>query len=96
MSLHVPIPTWDGDEENAAVIWVDADELTADERSDAARMINAVGRVLSHSEPDATSEFEGRQIGDHTLVTDPDVLQQLAEAGEFTFDEFYWDSGNTG
>lgn len=91
MGVHVPIPTWDDDEENPSVLWVDADELSIWERSEAARLINAVDRVLSNDDFWALSEWSGQRIGGYLVIDDPYVIQDLEEAGEFEFDEFYWD-----
>jgi hypothetical protein len=39
------------------------------------------------------AEFEGLTVGGHVLITDPDLLIRLEEAGQLDFDELYYSAG---
>jgi len=53
------------------------------------RYTSAVGHFLRTGEPDHLAEFEGEEINGLPLVTDPDILIELAQAGELSLDELY-------
>ncbi|MGB7283919.1 MAG: hypothetical protein WBE13_16755 [Candidatus Acidiferrum sp.] len=38
-------------------------------------------------------EFEGLKVAGHVLITDPDTLIRLEEAGQLDFDAFYYSVG---
>jgi hypothetical protein len=53
------------------------------------RYMTAVGKYLRTGDVDALAEFQGQSIGGHILITDPDTLSFLAQAGALTLDEIY-------
>jgi hypothetical protein len=53
------------------------------------RYMAGVGNYLRFGDVDALAEFQGRSIGGHVLITDPDTLSVLAQAGALTIDEIY-------
>lgn len=53
------------------------------------RYMSAVGKYLRTGDVDGLAEFEGKSIGGHSLITDPDLLSSLAQAGALTLDEIY-------
>jgi len=53
------------------------------------RYLSAVGKYLRTMNADALGEFEGQSIGGHPLITDPDTLSFLAQAGALQLDEIY-------
>jgi hypothetical protein len=53
------------------------------------RYMSAVGNYLRTGDMDTLAEFEGKSIAGHALITDPDILSSLAEAGALTLDEIY-------
>ena len=53
------------------------------------RYMSAVGKYLRSGDTDALSKFKGKSIGGHALITDPDTLSVLAQAGALTLDEIY-------
>lgn len=53
------------------------------------RYMSAVGQYLKTGNADALDEFEGQSIAGHTLITDPDVLNSLAQAGALQLDSIY-------
>lgn len=53
------------------------------------RYMSAVGKYLRAGDVDGLAEFQGRSIAGHVLITDPDILSSLAEAGALTLDEIY-------
>lgn len=53
------------------------------------RYMSAVGKYLRKGDVDALSEFQGKSIGGHPLITDPEVLRSLAHAGALSLDEIY-------
>jgi hypothetical protein len=53
------------------------------------RYMSAVGNYLRTGETDALAEFEGQSISGHRLITDPDTLSSLAQAGALQLDEIY-------
>jgi hypothetical protein len=57
---------------------------------------NTVLRKWRAAEDGAYEEllaFEGQTVAGHVLITDPDVLIQLEEAGQLDFDAFYYSLG---
>jgi hypothetical protein len=53
------------------------------------RYMSAVGQYLRSGNTQALSEFEGRSIDEHDLITDPEVLNVLAEAGSLQLEGIY-------
>jgi hypothetical protein len=53
------------------------------------KYMSAVGRYLRTGDVEALAEFRNQSIGGHTLITDPDTLSILAQAGALTLDEIY-------
>jgi lambda repressor-like predicted transcriptional regulator len=53
------------------------------------RYMSAVSKYLRTGDVDGLAEFEGKSIGGHALITDPDILSSLAQAGALTLDEIY-------
>jgi hypothetical protein len=53
------------------------------------RYMSAVGQCLRTGKTDALDEFEGQSIAGHRLITDPDTLSSLAQAGALQLDEIY-------
>jgi hypothetical protein len=51
--------------------------------------MSAVGKYLRTGNTDALSKFEGKSIGGHRLITDPDTLSSLAQAGALELDQIY-------
>jgi len=49
----------------------------------------AVGKYLRTGDSDSLDEFRGKSIGGHLLITDPDTLGSLAQAGALQLDEIY-------
>jgi hypothetical protein len=45
------------------------------------RYLSAVGLYLRKGNMDSLAEFEGQSIGGYPLITDPDTLTELAQAG---------------
>ncbi len=59
---------------------------------DASRLgkyMSAVGKYLRTGETDALEEFEGQSIAGHFLITDPEQLSSLAQAGALQLDQIY-------
>lgn len=48
-----------------------------------------VGEYLRTGNVGGLKEFEGQTIAGHALITDPDLLGSLAQAGALTLDEIY-------
>ncbi len=59
------------------------------EASRLGRYRSAVGKYLRTGDTDALSEFEGKSIGGHRLITDPETLSSLAQAGALDLDHIY-------
>ncbi len=59
------------------------------EASRLGRYMSAVGRYLRTGDTDALGEFEGQSIAGHPLITDPEMLSSLAQAGALQLDEIY-------
>ena len=53
------------------------------------RYMSAVGKFLVSGDTDPLEEFEGLSIAGHRLITDPDVLSTLAQAGALQLDQIY-------
>lgn len=53
------------------------------------RYMSAVGQYLRSGSTETLSEFEGRSIEGHELITDPEVLNVLAEAGSLQLESIY-------
>jgi hypothetical protein len=51
--------------------------------------MSAVGKYLRTGNVDALQEFQGQSISGHLLITDPDTLGSLAQAGALSLDEIY-------
>lgn len=69
-------------------IRVEADSLTADERSTLAAYLNAVEKVLG-GDPYAAAEFEGVEIAGQRLPTDGDEIEDLDDQGMWDDLDFY-------
>jgi hypothetical protein len=57
--------------------------------SDLGKYMSAVGKYLRTGDVEGLGKFEGKSIGGHALITDPDLLISLAQAGALTLDEIY-------
>jgi hypothetical protein len=57
--------------------------------SDLGKYMSAVGKYLRTGDVEGLGKFEGSRIGGHPLITDPDLLSSLAQAGALTLDEIY-------
>jgi hypothetical protein len=53
------------------------------------RYMSAVGKYLRTGDSAALSEFKGQSIEGQLLITDPEILSSLAQAGGLTLDEIY-------
>jgi len=53
------------------------------------RYMSAVSKYLRTGDVDGLAQFEGQSIAGHVLITDPDLLSSLAQAGALTLDEIY-------
>ena len=53
------------------------------------RYMAAVGKYLRTGNSDALAEFEGKSVGDNRLITDPETLNTLAQAGALQLDQIY-------
>jgi hypothetical protein len=51
--------------------------------------MSAVGRYLRTGETRGLSKFKRKSIAGHVLITDPEILSSLAQAGALTLDEIY-------
>jgi hypothetical protein len=61
----------------------------SNQASQLGRYMAAVGRYLRTGDSDSLDEFRGKSIGGHLLITDPDTLGSLAQAGALQLDEIY-------
>jgi hypothetical protein len=59
------------------------------EASRLGRYMSAVGKYVRTGETAALEKFEGQSISGHRLITDPEMLSSLAQAGALTLDEIY-------
>lgn len=57
--------------------------------SELGKYMSAVGKYLRTGNVEALAKFEGKSIGGHLLITDPDLLSSLAQAGALSLDEIY-------
>ena len=57
--------------------------------SELGRYMSAVGKYLRTGDAEGLAEFQGKSIGGHPLITDPELLSSLAQAGALTLDEIY-------
>ena len=57
--------------------------------SDLGKYMSAVGKYLRTGDVEGLGKFEGKSIGGHALITDPDLLSSLAQAGALTLNEIY-------
>ena len=53
------------------------------------KYMSAVGKYVRTGDVKGLSAFEGKSIAGHALITDPDILSSLAQAGALTLDEIY-------
>jgi len=53
------------------------------------RYMSAVGKFLHTGDSEALDEFEGQSIAGHALITDPDTLSLLAQAGALQLEDIY-------
>jgi hypothetical protein len=65
------------------------------ERTRLARYDNALRnfRAGADGAVEELQAFEGQTVGGHPLITDPDLLIQLEEAGSLDFDALYYSVG---
>jgi hypothetical protein len=61
----------------------------SEEASQLGRYMSAVGQFLKSGKTGALEEFEGHSIAGHKLITDPDALSSLAQAGALELDRIY-------
>jgi hypothetical protein len=59
------------------------------EASELGKYMSAVGQYLRTGDVEGLARFQGKSIGGHPLITDPDLLSSLAQAGALTLDEIY-------
>lgn len=57
--------------------------------SELGKYMSAVGKYLRTGDVEGLGKFEGKSIGGHPLITDPELLSSLAQAGALTLDEIY-------
>ena len=53
------------------------------------RYMTALKDYLATGEKSFLDRFRGRRVGTHRFITDPDILDELADAGEVDFDSLY-------
>jgi hypothetical protein len=53
------------------------------------RYMSAIGKYLRTGDVAGLAEFKGQSIEGHFLITDPEILSALAQAGALTLDEIY-------
>lgn len=53
------------------------------------RYMSAVGKYLRTGDADGLVEFQGLSISNQVLITDPETLSALAQAGALQLDEIY-------
>jgi hypothetical protein len=53
------------------------------------KYMSAVGKYLRSGDIEALKEFEGKAISGNSLITDPQVLTALAQAGSLELDRIY-------
>jgi hypothetical protein len=57
--------------------------------SELGRYLSGIGNFLRSGDTDALDEFVGRSIAGYRLITDPDTLTSLAQAGALQLDDIY-------
>jgi len=57
--------------------------------SELGKYMGAVGKYLRTGDVEGLERFEGKSIAGHTLITNPELLSSLAQAGALTLDEIY-------
>jgi len=57
--------------------------------SELGKYMSAVSKYLRTGNSEGLERFQGKAIGGHTLITDPDMLSSLAQAGALTLEEIY-------
>jgi hypothetical protein len=60
-----------------------------------ARYTSAVGHFLRTGETDRLAEFMEQRIAGRSLITDPEILTELAQAGLLELDELYVHPGQS-
>lgn len=53
------------------------------------KYLTATKSYLSTGKESFLAPFKGKRLGPHRFVTNPDILDELAEAGELEFDTIY-------
>ena len=53
------------------------------------KYMTAVGKYLRTGDAEALAQFQNQSIGGHSLITDPNTLTVLAQAGALTLDDIY-------
>jgi len=61
----------------------------SEEASLLGRYMSAVGQFVDSGDTDQLDEFKGQSVGGHRLITDPETLTVLAQAGALQLDEIY-------
>jgi hypothetical protein len=61
----------------------------SNQASELGKYMSAVGMYLRTGDVEGLGKFEGKSIDGHALITDPDLLSSLAQAGALTLDEIY-------
>lgn len=61
----------------------------SNQASELGKYMSAVGKYLRTGDVEALANFEGKSVGGHPLITDPELLSSLAQAGALTLDEIY-------
>jgi hypothetical protein len=51
--------------------------------------MSAVGKFLRTGDTRPLTKFKGKTIAGHGLITDPDMLSSLAQAGALQLEEIY-------
>jgi hypothetical protein len=58
------------------------------------KYMTAVGKYLRTGDVEGLVQFQNQSIGGHALITDPNTLTVLAQAGALTLDEIYASRGH--
>ena len=61
----------------------------SEKASQLGRYMSAVGTFLRSGDTNALRKFRGQTIAGHRLITDPETLNYLAQAGALQLDEIY-------
>ena len=59
------------------------------EASQLGKYMSVVGKYLRTGDVKALRKFKDKSIANHPLITDPELLTALAQAGALTLDEIY-------